>query len=326
MNSLKMIKIKNIIYPIIIIVMVFFVYSFTFLMLGLDSDTINAITYENSLFLWWILFVFIYGFIFTLYSIIDAREYNKNLIILFCISIIASMFLSIINVLIVFSIGEFYDKMNTFNSDNQIVLSTWDVFKFTFLQIIYYLIIFIGVLFYSNFLISSSLKNFRILEFLNSNFVFFIFNRKIKIEIEDDKYLHIFNDEIFFTIYFLELNSKETITFEYEVIDKNRNSSQKIEEKLNDFFSEFENQVSLEENKIKDVKIIPDSNLVSEIKEKNTKKSQNFKESFSILLYSELEDLNITGKPSKNFMVINDREVIYEIKKILKKGKKQNGK
>ncbi len=312
-NTILYLGIKNLFYSLLPVLVTFFVILLSFLFFDIYSISSN----EKKI-VWWISFLFFYFFYLFLLLLIELKEYGKNLFALNVVNFVFSMFVSIIIIFIIEQIVSL-DKKIADSIDNPVLFS--DYLFFVFFELFFFILLFIIFFFFINFLISSTLKGDRNLEFINKNILYFIFNDfKIKLK---QGYLILFSKKIIFVIFFLEVNNKRDITFEYEIKnnEKTRNNK-KNANTVTDFFEEFNNSKNVDED---DKVIIEDSDFVKDTKKLTNEfdiKNDNIINRYSILVYEDIDELNITGEESKNFYVLKNFELIKKIKILKKETKK----
>lgn len=303
-------KFKNIFYPLIIWLLTFIFFFFFILFIALPFTDKTILEFNNSQsWIFWLSFFFLYSLIIYLILYLDTKKNNLDsakYFKLFFVFIFVNAILSLIPMLIFISLSGFIkgDVSNTV--------------KISFFIFVYFILLWFILVYYFNLLISISLEKEKLLQIINHNIWFFIFN---KIDFKRKENLlyefKIRKKNLFFGCYFIdEKDQIIEIQFEDQIEISKQNQN---EEKVIDFFA----NVVTKENQKKQIDLQKiEADALAKISSDYLKNNQS---NYFIYLNNNFENLILKGKIPEKVIIMKEKNFVYQFKKVLKKIKRESG-
>lgn len=300
-------KFKNIFYPLIVWSLTFIFFFFFILFVALPFTNLTILEFNNSQsWIFWLSFFFLYSLIIYLILYLDTKKNNLDSVKyfkLFFVFLFVNAVLSLLPMLIFIGLSGFVKG------------DVSKIVKISFLIFIYLILLWIILVYYFNLLISISLENKKLLQIINHNIWFFIFNN-------------------------INFAEKGNILYEFKIKKKNLTfGCYFIDEKDQIIKIQFDEEIEISEKKDQKDQVI---DLFDEVLIKNEKKnfqtieadalaqiSLNYlsknKSNYFIYLNNNFENLILKGKIPEKVIIMKEKNFVYQFKKVLKRIKKEGG-
>lgn len=300
-------KFKNIFYPLIVWLLTFIFFFFFILFIGLPFTSKTILEFNNSQsWIFWLSFFFIYSIVIYLILYLDTKKNNLDsakYFKLFFVFLFVNSILSLIPMLIFISLSGFIkgDVSNTV--------------RISFIIFIYLILLWFLFVYYFNLLISISLEKEKILQIINHNIWFFIFN-KINFKIKGNLLyeFEIKRKNLIFACYFIdEKYHVIQIQFEdqIEILGKAKDKN-----KVVDFFVDVLEKNQNNDNNLQKI-------AADDIAKISLDYLINNPSNYFIYLNNNFENLILKGKIPEKVIIMKEKNFVYQFKKILKKIKKE---
>ncbi|CRX37245.1 / / hypothetical protein / 118081:118995 Forward [Candidatus Hepatoplasma crinochetorum] len=300
-------KFKNIFYPLIVWLLTFIFFFFFILFIGLPFTSKTILEFNNSQsWIFWLSFFFIYSIVIYLILYLDTKKNNLDsakYFKLFFVFLFVNAILSLIPMLIFISLSGFIkgDVSNTV--------------RISFIIFIYLILLWFLFVYYFNLLISISLEKEKILQIINHNIWFFIFN-KINFKIKGNLLyeFEIKRKNLIFACYFIdEKYHVIQIQFEdqIEILGKSKDKN-----KVVDFFVDVLEKNQNNDNNLQKI-------AADDIAKISLDYLINNPSNYFIYLNNNFENLILKGKIPEKVIIMKEKNFVYQFKKILKKIKKE---
>lgn len=300
-------KFKNIFYPLIVWLLTFIFFFFFILFIGLPFTSKTILEFNNSQsWIFWLSFFFLYSIVIYLILYLDTKKNNLDsakYFKLFFVFLFVNAILSLIPMLIFISLSGFIkgDVSNTV--------------RISFIIFIYLILLWFLFVYYFNLLISISLEKEKLLQIINHNIWFFIFN-KINFKIKGNLLyeFEIKRKNLIFACYFIdEKYHVIQIQFEdqIEILEKRKDKN-----KVVDFFVDVLEKNQNNDNNLQKI-------AADDIAKISLDYLINNPSNYFIYLNNNFENLILKGKIPEKVIIMKEKNFVYQFKKILKKIKKE---